>query len=987
MSSPALPQQHVPRPRLVRALLDAPVGLIEAGGGYGKSVLAAELRRELGTASAEAVLERDTDTAEQLLGALRRGLRRAGLSDSAAALTGTGAADVAAALELAPEPPLLVIEDAQHATGEAASLLAGLARELPAGARLLIVGRRLDRGLTGLRDSLGAVHLDAEVLAFDDEELRTLLTATLGGPPADSQLAGVRRVAFGWPAASALAAASIARDPEAALQVPGAGGVSLGALLDELLGGLGEEDRRRLSLIAHLPLLSEPVAEATAGPGALELVADAGLPLRSGRPGWLELADPVREELLERQELPSDAARGAAAAYADAGELATAFALLLRNDHDGVAELLAGRRWQELQPLALAELRAIVSTLAPEAIASHPFALVQIARLAEQDVDLELRTELLERAFGLVDDQAARREIEAEIVATRAIVDPNEEVERRSLAIVESASGAETTARIRALTALARVEAWRGDAASMLRAEGRLAETAALCRIAGEVEWEARTLTGLGYRVAFARGDLEQAVTQMTAALALLPESGSERAAAATFLAEALAYVGRFDEAEAAIGEAAAIARQLGDHRLQAYAGWTGCTLSSLEGDAAATVQRARTVELHPGDWFEHPTGIEFLADAALALARTGASKQAATYADRARERAEADGYPEIAWIATGAVAARWGDAEQAERDLVAYADSPQMAPRDAWRTLLLRALAASRAGDSAAGELAAEAYEAAAELGRVDLPALHEPDAAAAVAPLAVAAGSRAAAAASEEAESFVIALLGGFAVSSGGRVLEPPAGRPSTLVKLLALTEQPLAAGEAIEVLWADVDESTGRRRLRNLLNRLRTSCGDLVQREGETLILGPAEVDARGFERGAEAALAAPEQERPGLARTALARYKGELLPGDRYEPWATAPRERLQRRYLELLDLLADDAVERGDVDEAIRLLDQAQVAEPLDEERYLRAAELLLFQGRRGSAQTLVDRATAVREQLGLGESERLTRLRAATGGG
>ena len=55
MSLPALPQQHVPRPRLVRALLDSPVGLIEAGGGYGKSVLAAELRRELGTASAEAV--------------------------------------------------------------------------------------------------------------------------------------------------------------------------------------------------------------------------------------------------------------------------------------------------------------------------------------------------------------------------------------------------------------------------------------------------------------------------------------------------------------------------------------------------------------------------------------------------------------------------------------------------------------------------------------------------------------------------------------------------------------------------------------------------------------------------------------------------------------------------------------------------------------------------------------------------------------------
>ena len=118
---------------------------------------------------------------------------------------------------------------------------------------------------------------------------------------------------------------------------------------------------------------------------------------------------------------------------------------------------------------------------------------------------------------------------------------------------------------------------------------------------------------------------------------------------------------------------------------------------------------------------------------------------------------------------------------------------------------------------------------------------------------------------------------------------------------------------------------------------------------------------------------------------MARAALSRYRGELLPGDRYEPWAAAPRERLQRRCLELLDLLSEDAVARGDVDEAIRMLDRAQLAEPLDEDRYLRAAELLLFQGRRGSARALVRRAATVREQLGLAESERLLRLQQATG--
>lgn len=984
MSSFALPQHHVPRPRLAGALARAPIGLIEAGGGYGKSVLVGELRRELGIASADAVLERDTDEAEQLVGALRRGFRRAGLSDLAAALTGAHPADVAAAFELESDPVLLVVEEAQHASGAAAELLAGLARALPEENRLLIVGRRLDPRLTALRDSVGATFLDSEALAFDDAELRQLLVDALRDDAGSDRVAELRRVAFGWPAASALAAAALARNRRAAS--PGHEASSLGELLDNLLAGLGEGERARLARLAHLPQLSEPVAAAVAGPGAIELVAEAGLPLRSGRPGWVELADPVREELSAREPLPAEQARAAASAYAAAGELATGLALLAQGgDGEGAAGLLAGRRWQELQALDLAELRAIVSTLSDEALAAHPYALVQVARIAEQEVDLELRAELLTRARELVgDDDPALREIEAELAANEAIVNPGDEVERRAQAVVDEAAGTESAARIRALTALARVEAWRGDPASVLSAERRLAETAALCRLAGEVEWEARALTALGYRVAFARGDLDQAVTQMNAALALLPESGSERAAAATFVAEALAYVGRFDEAEAAIGEAATIARRLGDHRLQGYAAWTGTTLASLQGDAAATVQRIRTAELHPGDWYEHPTGIEFLADATLALARTGDSERAGEYAERARERAEAAGYPEIGWIATGAVAARWGDPEEAERDLTAFAGSPQQAPRDAWRTLLLRAMAASR-GDGRAGELAAEAFEAAAELGRPDLPTLHEPDLAATLVPLAVEAGSRAARAAGEREGTVRITVLGGFAMSASGRPLEPPAGRPSTLVKVLALAGGPVAAGEAIELLWPGVDEATGRQRLRNLLNRLRTACPGVADREGETLVLGGAEVDADGFERDAAAALSAPAEQRPGLARTALARYKGELLPGDRYEAWAAAPRERLRRRYLELLDLLADDAVDRGDVDEAIRRLDQAQAAEPLDEERYLRAAELLLFQGRRGSAQSLVERAAEVRNQLGLGPSDRLERLRSATG--
>ena len=149
---------------------------------------------------------------------------------------------------------------------------------------------------------------------------------------------------------------------------------------------------------------------------------------------------------------------------------------------------------------------------------------------------------------------------------------------------------------------------------------------------------------------------------------------------------------------------------------------------------------------------------------------------------------------------------------------------------------------------------------------------------------------------------------------------------------------------------------------------------------------LTLAPGtHVDALLFDQAAVEALEAEGPLRVSLAQLALARYPGQLLPEDRYEDWSARDRERLRRRHLELLDVLVEEAIDRDSVDEAIRLLDRAMDEEPLDEERYLRAAELLLRQGRRGGARGIVERATAVRDGLGLPPGPRLVRLMRATG--
>ena len=182
------------------------------------------------------MLERGVSGADELIGVLRRGLRRAGLTDAAAVLTAAGVADE--------RPLLLVVDEVQRASGEAVELLVGLATSLPEHHRLLLIGRRLDPRLR----ALPSVFLGTDDLAFDDTELAALL----GGV---EHVAHLRRVTQGWPAAAELAGLWLARDGV----VPRG---TLAQLLDGLLAGVSDTDRARLALLARLPLLSHEVADA-----------------------------------------------------------------------------------------------------------------------------------------------------------------------------------------------------------------------------------------------------------------------------------------------------------------------------------------------------------------------------------------------------------------------------------------------------------------------------------------------------------------------------------------------------------------------------------------------------------------------------------------------------------------------------------------------------------------------------------------------------
>ncbi|MGK2949233.1 MAG: tetratricopeptide repeat protein [Acidimicrobiales bacterium] len=156
-------------------------------------------------------------------------------------------------------------------------------------------------------------------------------------------------------------------------------------------------------------------------------------------------------------------------------------------------------------------------------------------------------------------------------------------------------------------------------------------------------------------------------------------------------------------------------------------------------------------------------------------------------------------------------------------------------------------------------------------------------------------------------------IRLVGGLAVEVGGRCRPVPSGAAATTVAVVAL-RRAIHVEELTTILWPDADAEVARRRLRNVLARVRKAVDvPLVVREGNRLELAPeAVVDHHLLERQASRVLAME----PGPARRAalveaVANDQGPLLPEARYDEWALPAQRRTEVRRADLADALARD----------------------------------------------------------------------------
>jgi DNA-binding SARP family transcriptional activator len=217
------------------------------------------------------------------------------------------------------------------------------------------------------------------------------------------------------------------------------------------------------------------------------------------------------------------------------------------------------------------------------------------------------------------------------------------------------------------------------------------------------------------------------------------------------------------------------------------------------------------------------------------------------------------------------------------------------------------------------------------------------------------------------------VISVLGRFDVRHEHQPLDVPAGLPATGVKYVAVHGGRVRTEALIEALWPDAGIDEGRKGVRNLLSRLARGGTPLLQRDGDTIrVPRETHIDAVAFQVIADRVLF--NVRHPGAtegARLALDHYAGDLLPDDVSLEWADPFREKLRRRRLALIDLLASDARRRGAKREAVVLMEMAIEAEPYDDIRYLEVAEMLMEAGRRGRAAVYVHRSLQVLREYGL----------------
>jgi DNA-binding SARP family transcriptional activator len=945
-------------------MLTARVTVLVGPGGYGKTSLAEELAEHVEGRLLRFTVPQGADE-DRLVALVHRTTIAHGLSlGDPAALDDLAETGRRLVRSMADHPPTVVLVDDCHASPVVAGRLVEALGDLASQHRLVAAGRRppdVDAG--------DALVLSYEELAFTPEESARLL----GGPSAQWFAEAVH----GWPLAVAFGAAT-------ALPRIGAAPFDAERILDELverfLADCDGHVQALLGRVAHLPVLRPGLVDAVAGRGAWDTLLNSGLPLVA-RAGSLVLSEPIRERLAARYALGEATARTIATGLAAEGRTADAVDVLVRTGAAvDAANLLAGMPLHELEQLSAVELRALASVIASRAGSPDPRVQLQLARLCDVEARIVERQAILRHLAG-AEGPALLESPQGRAVAAEQVRDLVRQSDvdgalQRALEVLRACDGSEAVTRARTLSAVGLAEAFGQRPGWVHRAADALVEAATLARSVGERHMAAESMMWLGYWVQLAAGLVDPALESLRAALDAAVPGSRRRGVAAAFLGDGFVRVGRADEAEAALDEARRIGRSRCDSLTLAYDAWLRAEAATVRGDEAAVALLLDEVEQHRTDWWDHSTGADFLAAAAEMWRRVGRPARAAEVLERATGHVE--GTMPTVRLAAAMLEAEHGDARRGAELLDELLDRDALFATDRLRALAVRAVAARRAGDPQAGLALDRLVRAEQDLRLPGLTTLLEPHA-------AVVLGLAPATPPHDGTDGRVeVRLLGGFAILRDGCELEPPPPMIGKLVKHLALAGGPVPVEEAMEMLWPAEHPETARRRLRNTMNRLRTTVPvPLVERLDHVLRLRTdVDVDVRRFFLCAERALGADGENGIRWCREALSLHDSGLLPEDRYDDSFSAPRERVGARRVQLLEHLAHLGAAAGRSDVVVAARAELVDVEPFEESRYVDLARAALDAQLLDRARDVVARARQVAADLGVQPSTALRAMSA-----
>jgi DNA-binding SARP family transcriptional activator len=576
----------------------------------------------------------------------------------------------------------------------------------------------------------------------------------------------------------------------------------------------------------------------------------------------------------------------------------------------------------------------------PSALLERAWALEPWSRYAERAAALDALEQLL--AAG-VEPAPLGRDWQLELLAERAIDVGRAFAVDEALAltdqVADTAQPDHEIALARAMLARGQALAWVGTEEATRRSHRAFAEAADRFAALGHHDWQGSALLRRGYSTCYQHGDFTEAVELIAEAVATYPPDSMRLGGALACYADVLIELGRLDEAESVLDRADALADENRVGKVRIDLTWARAHVAAGRGDARATERLLREAEREAvdTDWFETHIGRFFLLDAAELLDLLGLTDHAQGYLARGREHGGEDN--EEVMQTAAVLRARSGDPGLALAELQRLARGTWLEKRVTWRHTLLTAWATFRAGRDGAGELAARAFQQAAACGGIGVAHAGEPLIAAALAPLAEAAGSAVARELLLDGRQLIVRVFGTPTVTAAdGSPIRLPPGMPGELLRLLALHEHGLPVDFVLEQFFPEATPAVGRQRLRQVLMRLRTAAGDVVVRDGDILQLVPAWVDEREFLAIGNRVRGATGTRAVQLAYAALALHTGPLLPSDPYAAWAEEPRAQVRYRHLALLDLVARDAAARGSHQEALTALEAALEEDPDAEQR-------------------------------------------------